>query len=232
MDWASEDYSQVYADTYLSPAPSSGIYIDERRRNGRDHDEEHCHRYDRHLDERHHHGCYGEDYRRHCAYDEYQHRRRGDDDDRRRRDSGDHRRRRDGGDGGGGGERHRGVEGFTSNRGDHARAVYDVAREARPRMSRLVPAWPRARSEAFTHPEAAAMARPEGAAMAAETFVQPGLCASSADLHLQYLKVFLLITIVVLLAMTLVATGRLLWGLEKSLKIAIKALAATKIAPH
>jgi hypothetical protein len=97
-------------------------------------------------------------------------------------------------------------------------------------MSRLVPAWPRARSEAFTHhPEAAAFARPEGAA---EAFVQPGLCASSADLHLQYLKVFLLITIVVLLAMSLVATGRLLWGLEKSLKTAIKALAAAKMAPH
>jgi len=231
MDWASEDYSQVYADTYLSPAPSSGIYIDERRRNGRDHDEEHCHHYDRHLDERNHHSCYDEDYRRHCAYDEYQHRRRGGYDDHRHRDGGDHRRRRDGGDdGGGGGERHRDVEGFTSNRGDHARAVYDVAREARPRMSRLVPAWPRARSEAFTHhPEAAAFARPEGAA---EAFVQPGLCASSADLHLQYLKVFLLITIVVLLAMSLVATGRLLWGLEKSLKTAIKALAAAKMAPH
>lgn len=225
MDWASEDYSQVYADTYLSPAPSSGIYIDERRRDRRDHDEAHCHHYDSHLDERHQHGCYDEDYRRHCAYDGYQRRHRGDNDDRRHHyDGGYHRRHRGGGDGGGGDHR-RDIEGFTSNRGGHARAVYDVAREARPRMAGGVPTWPRSRSEAFTYPEAAASARPEA-------FVRPELCASSADLHLQYLKIFLLITIVVLLAMTLVATGRILWGLEKSLKTAIKALAAAKMAPH
>jgi hypothetical protein len=81
MDWASGDYSQVYADTFLSPAPSSGIYIDERSRHG--------------------------DSRRRGDY-----RRRGD--DRRRDDSRrvNHENER-----------------FTSRRGDHAHAIYDVARE-------------------------------------------------------------------------------------------------------
>ena len=97
--------------------------------------------------------------------------------------------------------------------GDHARAVYEVAREERPRMSRLVPAWPEAhaRPESFTQ-------------LSGEKFDCP-----PADL--EYLKVFLLITVVVVLAMIVMATGRLLHGLEKSLKIVVKALAAARAAP-
>ena len=150
MDWASGDYSQVYADTFLPPASSSGIYVDEHRRRGEG---------------------------------------RGD------------------GRGEGRGDR------FTSRRGDHARAVYEVAREERPRMSRLVPAWPEAhaRPESFTQ-------------LSGEKFDRP-----PADL--EYLKVFLLITVVVVLAMIVMATGRLLHGLEKSLKIVVKALAAARAAP-
>ncbi|NBP85630.1 MAG: hypothetical protein EBU54_10795 [Mycobacteriaceae bacterium] len=54
-------------------------------------------------------------------------------------------------------------------------------------------------------------------------------CGRATELKLQYLKVFLLIVVVVLLAMTLAAAGRLSRSLEKTVRSAVGALGAVAV---
>jgi len=56
-----------------------------------------------------------------------------------------------------------------------------------------------------------------------------GDCGRATELKLQYLKVFLLIVVVVLLAMTLAAAGRLSRSLEKTVRSAVGALGAVAV---
>jgi hypothetical protein len=194
MDWASDDYSRVYADTYLTPAPDTGtgIYL---------------------LDDA------------------------GHDTDT---DSHDHGRRcgsRCGPGPKGAPARPRREKYYTggniiSNRGD-PRAVFNVAWDERPHSgadyTRLFPP-----PTAHHGPPAFPLnTQPPGANILGglnrtkEYFGGADSCGGrapcrcgphAAELNLQYLKVFLLIVIVVLLAMTLMAAARLARSLEKTAK--------------
>jgi len=210
MDWASDDYSRVYADTFLTPAPDSGagIYL---------------------LDETDDHDISQEA--------------RGSPQACRSRDM----PRRSYGP-----KRPRLHEGYytggniISDRNIN-RAVHGVAWDERlysgADWDRLIPPHTAHRGPAPFPLRGESAIIPGGThrsgAPSAEYFSGPGShcggsycggdCGRATELKLQYLKVFLLIVVVVLLAMTLAAAGRLSRSLEKTVRSAVGALGAVAV---
>lgn len=206
MDWSSDDYSRVYADTFLTPAPETGTGIYLLDEAGRDTDP-----YDRDRLEApiRRYGPKGPP-RRPPAHS-----------------------RREGYYTGGN---------IISDRGN-TRAVFDVAWDERPLHSgsdrahlvpppsahRGPPASPlTTRSEGANNP-GAVRSPPKECFGGACGHPAACACGRSTELNLQYLKVFLLIVIVVLLAMTLMAAGRLARSLEKTVRSAVGVLGAVAV---
>jgi hypothetical protein len=213
MDWSSDDYSRVYADTFLTPAPETGTGVYLLDEAGRDTDP-----YDRDRLEA-------------------PIRRYGPKGPPRRPPAGPRR------------------EGFFGNvisdRGN-TRAVFDVAWDERPlhfnphsgtdwahlvpppSAHRGPPAFPLiTRSEAANNPGAVQLpGAPSKECFGGGACGHPAACSAcgrSTELNLQYLKVFLLIVIVVLLALTLMAAGRLARSLEKTVRTAVGLLGAVAV---
>jgi hypothetical protein len=218
MDWASDDYSRVYADTFLTPAHDSGagIYL---------------------LDETDDH-----DISREARGSPRACRSR----DMPRRSYGPKRSRLHEGYYTGGN--------IISDRNIN-RAVHGVAWDERlysgADWDRLIPPHTAHRGPApfplrgpAPFPLRGEIANIPGgthrpSAPSAEYFSGPGShcggghcsgdCGRATELKLQYLKVFLLIVVVVLLAMTLAAAGRLSRSLEKTVRSAVGALGAVAV---
>lgn len=198
MDWASDDYSLVYADTFLTPAPGSdaGIYLldetDDVETDGHSRD---------------HRGCLEPPCRRGGSAPIYRGRAQSYGPKRPRLHEGYYT----------GGN-------IISDR-NTKRAVHGVAwderRDSGADWDRLIP------PHSAHHGPAPFPLGADGPddihRPGAEYFSGPGggghHCGCdygrAAELKLQYLKVFLLIIVVILLAMTLVAAGRLTARLEK-----------------
>jgi hypothetical protein len=191
MDWATNDYTQVYADTFVTPPDDSGagIYLDDTIEPRED-----------------------------CREGFY----RGRKSSRRGYDS---------------------VRGVAwDEQPEYARLIPPLNQRPnrgtylRPRgqpVAPIIPPSPYPHREQFGHHERACACACAGSGAGSGTCScgrgNSGACScgrtnASKELSLQYVKVFLLIVVVVLLAMTLMAAGKLALMLEGLVKTAVSAL--------
>jgi hypothetical protein len=201
MDWASDDYSRIYADTFLVPAPESGAGIQLFDEGERPED---------HYDG----GCACRCCAREapvgarcCAREPFT--------PARARSY----------------SQKENYYGGSSGDRDIKRAIFGAAWDERP--TRYAPRAGSGQARLIPPPQRAAPAFP----LDAQPEVRSGgfrlpppskecFSGGGIELRLQYMKVFLLIIIVVLMAMSLLAAGRLMRSLERNIKTAVEALNA------